>query len=236
MNARAFHRSLLASLLVLAATTAQAQIPKLELALPAAKAANLKQGLARGPSAAVRVRAPARMTQAEYVAMRPALASLLKRVVATLPAQLIPSTNLSTVGHTLNVAVGQRMVGGGFSSFNSLVIASDVALFDHPVASYCAMSQTNSEAYYIAPIQGPGTYMITVYVDPITTKANMTAFSADSTGNYETSPALVITPQNGKMFVVKEVTSANAREVGVLLTMNGNAQVYMLSCDFVRIY
>lgn len=190
-------------------------------------------------------RGPQRLTVADYQAMLPHLATLTNLPRTSLATQPFAATNLATPGGVLNVGLVVAPPGGGFQAYGvEWVISYSPWVLGAPIPPCIVFNvrpgsgPTDAVAGFTAPIQGPGTYMITVYVEtPLSQVSVSTSSGAPGTSGEFTGPN-TIAIQNGKVIVVHEVTSPRPKELQIWInpiagTSNAYLQVY--SCDFMRI-
>ena len=93
-------------------------------------------------------------------------------------------------------------------------------------------------AGFTAPIQGPGTYMITVYVETPLSQVSVSTSSSGNGAAWEGTGPNTISIQNGKVIVVQEVTAPHPKELQVWISPiagTSYANLLIYSCDFMRI-
>ncbi|MBK9797818.1 MAG: hypothetical protein IPP58_15325 [Holophagaceae bacterium] len=190
-------------------------------------------------------RGPQRLTVADYQAMLPHLATL-----TNLPPDLAGRATLR--GHQSRHTWGcpQRWhIGGpcrrglpGYRRrlghvFFGLVLGAPIpACMVFQVPPGAALN--SGVAGFTAPIQGPGTYMITVYVETPLSQVSVSTLSGGAGTAGESTGPNTIAIQNGKVIVVHEVTAPRPKELQIWIspiagTSYANFLVY--SCDFMRI-
>jgi hypothetical protein len=190
-------------------------------------------------------RGPQRLTVADYQAMLPHLATLTNLPRTSLAAQPFAATNLATPGGVLNVGILAAPPGGGFQATGTdWVFSYSPWSMGAPIPA-CIVFQvppgaasSYGVAGFTAPIQGPGTYMMTVYVEtPLSQVSVSTSSGAPGTVGEFTGPN-TIAIQNGKVIVVHEVTAPRPKELQIWINPfagNSNAYLQIYSCDFMRI-
>jgi hypothetical protein len=235
MSHQVAHRTVLIPLLLMTAVDARAQTVKLDpskLVLPP-KATTPSRAVLNRPPAFTK---PVRMSQADYLALRPRLATLAKVAESSLPAQVTVATDLATPGNVLNIGVGTPPQGGGIVLVNVSVCSGDLGWLGNGYVPPMQISKGNSYFSFLAPIQGPGLFMMTVYLSAPMANAlvPVTTGGGPDFSNPETSPVVNLPVQNGKVFVVKEVTLGITKQLVVTVGPVGPDFV-VSSCDFMRV-
>jgi hypothetical protein len=160
---------------------------------------------------------PPKLTDAQYVALRPHLASLLKLPEGSLAPRLLQAGNLVSPGATVNVVVGQTPPSG----FHWQAISSS-----NTGPGYSESLGNGAIVIFWADNVAPGTYLMTVYLE--TNAATMQGWAG--------SLAVTAAVQN-KMINVPFVKSTPPNiplDIGVLFPNTaGGTGIY--SCDFMRI-
>lgn len=230
-------------------STAWAQVPKVEQLKPlqATKVAPTSTGKKPQFKTMIptTVRGPQRLTVADYQAMLPHLATLTNFPRTSLAAQPFAATNLATVGGVLNVGLLASPPGGGFQASGAdWVFSYSAWVLGAPIPPCMVFNvrpgavSNDVTAGFTAPIQGPGTYMMTVYVEtPLSQVSVSTTSGAPGTLREDTGPN-TISIQNGKVIVVHEVTAPHPKELQVWISPiagTSYANLLIYSCDFMRI-
>jgi hypothetical protein len=234
MSHQVVHRTVFLPLLLLTAVDASAQNVKLDpskLVLAPKATTSSRAVLSRPPATTKAVR----MSQADYQILRPKLAALAKVAETALPLQFTVATNLATPGNVLNIGVVTPPQGGGICLGNVDLYVGDLGWLGN-VPPMAVSRSAGSSFAFVAPIQGPGTFMMTVYLNASAANAlvPVTTFGGPDFSNPETSPVMNLPVQNGKVFVVKEVTLAITRQLGVTIGPVGPG-IEVSSCDFMRV-
>jgi hypothetical protein len=175
------------------------------------------------------------MSQADYLVLRPKLAALAKVPETALPIQFNPAANLATPGNVLNIGVGTPPQGGGIWLENVAVYSGNLGWLGN-IPPGATSRSAGASFFFSAPMQGPGTFMMSVYLNAPTANAlaPITTLGGPDLYNPETSPVMNLPVQNGKVFVVKEVTLSTTRELGLYIGPVGPGWT-VFSCDFMRV-
>ena len=235
MSRQAFKRTLVASLLTMTSVGASAQLvrPESPNVVLAPKATALSATFGSRASGITTARSPARLSQAEYLTMRPKLAALVNVTETQLPSQPIAAPSLATPGSVLNVGLGTQPPGAGIELADVYFNSGSSALLGALSAPVAVARSNTASILFVAPIPGPGTYLITVYAYSPTGTVPV-VLAAGSGSAWDISPAITLPVQAGKLFVVKDVAVTSARELAISIGPGAfGAQVF--SCDFMRI-
>ena len=169
--------------------------------------------------------------------MRPQLAVLCKVTVNQLPLQPSPSSTLATLGAVLTIQPGNPPPGGG-TNFHSLegAVFGNTAMTGNKVLPLVFMN-ADGAADFIAPVPGPGTYLVTFYIDTTLSQVQVAGTAAGSGPMWEYGPSALLPVQNGKVFAVLEVTLPYARELlaRIALPRSSTGRLCLYSCDFMRL-
>jgi hypothetical protein len=196
-------------------------------ALPPGKASPLKARPRTAP------RAPLRLANAEYLQLRPHLASLFKVSEARLPPAIRDATNLVTIGGTVNVKVCRKPPSG----FNWRGVGVSVFLDDQgPVTEGLLFFEGEIEpgpqpSVGFQAVGAPaGLYLLTVYLDCPDSTVNC-RLSADT----ETYSKFAV--QHGMVMV--PVSLSHSRDIVLDLDFGPKVNILVprmvYSCDFTRI-
>jgi hypothetical protein len=180
---------------------------------------------------------PSRITQTEYLALRPKIAAMSKRDSSPIAAQIVPAANLNKAGNVLSFGIGTPPPGG-FVWYQNVVLqhsAKSSNAYSYVGAIGANGTRNGSSFHFEAPIQGAGSFLITFYVGGV---GQLTVTSGNTIvgGAYsEQSPALAMPfPSTGKVNVVQEVTQPQAATVWARIDTQGHNFV-VHGCDFVRV-
>jgi len=158
---------------------------------------------------------PTRLTEAQYAALKPHLASLLNLSEGALAPGTLPAPNLLTLGATVNVTLGQTPPAG-FSWQTGATIGN--------LPGSCRGAGNGGFVTFIAENVPPGTYLMTVYLDTPATRilggVNEGAFTATVQGRMINVPCVKSTPPSRPLHLDLDLPAAGAT-------------VY--SCDFMRV-
>ena len=158
---------------------------------------------------------PNRLTEAQYATLKPHLASLLKQTEGSLAPRSLPSPNLTTLGATVNVTLGQTPPAG-FRWQTGATIGN--------WPGGCSGGTGGGFVTFIADNVPSGTYLMTVYLDTtaalVSGGVNEGAFTATVQGRMINVPCVKTTPPSIPLHIDLNFPA-------------GGARIY--SCDFMRI-
>lgn len=170
------------------------------------------------------------MTEAQYTAFRPILAGLLKVPEVGLASQAMSALNLSALGATVNVMVGQTPPSGfrwDTDGVETCSVVQSTSGFAH------GRNEGLLEHYYYVLFSAdnapPGTYLMTVYLD--TLAATVQCYVRDS----GESPAVVGANVQGNMINVPFVKTSTGPLALTVFMPPGARDTSVYSCDFMRI-
>ena len=161
---------------------------------------------------------PTRLTDAQYAALRPQLASLLRQPEGSLAQKFVKAANLWTVGSMVNVVLGQTPPAGfKWWAFNALVTLPGVSV----------SNKVNSGVHFMAENVAPGTYLMTVYLDAdvATIQGSVcdTAFTASVQNHMINVP------------YVKSTPATTALDIVCVFPVSNTMYYNYYSCDFMRV-
>jgi hypothetical protein len=169
--------------------------------------------------------APARLSEAQFAALRPHLASLLNVSLGSLPLRRTASTNLATPGAMVNVAVGQTPSPNFFWA----CIGANVCM---PGMTFQNTGQ-GAEISFSAGKLGAGTYLMTVYID--TNLASIPCKISESTNaTLITTAAPVQAGMLNVVYIKSTPPSSQPLEIVVQVPAS-DYWIVVHSCDFTRI-
>ena len=223
----------IAALLLFSAANASGQSPNVD----PSKLVLIPKGTGQATKTPTPPHAPAPppyLGQSDYLALRPKLASLTNLLEAKLPPRLIKAANLTVPGNVVNIGFGTPPAGGGFAVINASVYNGNTWINGNPPVPYAGYWQISdiSKCTFTAPIPGPGVYLMTVYLATTLTEVRVCALAS---GVSEYGPTLPVPVMSRKLMVIKEVTTASARELNIHIYPPQVGWCFVYSCDFMRI-